>query len=143
MAQDSTVPVLCEELMNGVFKAAPSGVADIDAHVSMYVSGDREVTIVGAADTEANIRMFIGRTIKDFKYGYDAQVTMNTQFRRLQEWVAGGTVTAGMWLRMEYSTGAIQGQLVQWTPGTDDYDQIIGMCWVGGADTETIEVLEL
>jgi len=143
MAQDSTVPVLVEELMNGIFKGAPSGTADIDAHVSMYVSADRTVTIIGAADTEANIRQFIGRTIKDFKYGYDAKVTMQTKFRRLQEYVAGGTITAGQYVRFEYSTGAINGQVVTWTPGTDDADQIIGMVWVGGADTETVEILEL
>jgi len=143
MAEDSTVPVLKQELMNGVFKGAPSGVADIDAHVSMYVSGDREVSIIAASETEANVRKFIGRTIKDFKYGYDAQVTMNTRFRRLSEYVAGGTVTAGQYVKFEYATGAINGQVITWTPGTDDEDQIVGLCWYGGVDTGTVEILEL
>ena len=143
MAQDSTVPVLVEELMNGVFKGAPTGVADIDAHVSMYISGDRAVTIIAAEDSEADIRQFLGRTIKDFKYGHDAQVTMNTKFRRLSEYVAGGTVTAGEYVKFEYGGGAINGQVITWTPGTDDYDQMLGMVWYGGGDGDTVEILEL
>ena len=143
MAQDSTVPVLVEELMNGIFKAAPSGVLDIDAHVSMYVSGDREVTIISAADSEADTRAFLGRTIKDFKYGYDAQVTMQTKFRRLQEYIAGTLILAGQYVRFEYGTGAVSGQVETWTPGTDHADQLLGMVWVGGVDGGTVEILEL
>lgn len=143
MAQDSTVPRLVEELMNGTLSSADGGAADIDAGTAMYITGDRQVGIITAADSEADVRKFLGMTIKDFKYGYDEKVTMQTKFRRISEYTAGGTVTAGEYVKFEYSTGAINGQVITWTPGTDDADQIIGMVWVGGADTATVEILEL
>jgi len=143
MADDSVVPIVKEELFDGIFKAAPAGTADIDAHSAMYISGDREVTIIGAAETEANVRAYLGRTIKPFKYGYDSMVTLQTKFRNLAEYVAGGTITAGQYVKFEYGAGAVNRQVIAWVPGTDDADQIIGQAWVGGADTETVEILEL
>lgn len=143
MTDDSTVPVLVEELFDGIFKATPSGTADIDAGTAMYISADKTVSIIAGDETEANVRQFIGRTIKNFKYGYDAMVTLQTKFRNLEEFVAGGTITYGQYVKFEYGAGAINGQVVTWIPGTDDADQIVGMVWLDGADTDTVEILTL
>jgi len=143
MVDDSTVPILKEELFEGVFKAPISGTSDVDANSHCYISGDREVTVIGAAETEANVRQYLGYTLKDFKYGYDALVTLQTKFRNLVKFVAGDTITAGLYVKFEYSTGAITGQVIPWVPGTDDADQIIGICWFGGVDTGTVEILTL
>lgn len=142
MVDDSVVPILKEELFDGVFKATPAAV-DIAANVHCYISGDREVTAIGAAETEVNTDKYLGYTLKPFKTGFDELTTLQTRFRNLVKFIAGGTVAAGDYVRFEFSTGAITGQVVKWDKAADEANQKIGLCWFGGVDTGTVEILTL
>ena len=141
MADDSQVPFLVKSFPDGVIDCTPAA-ADIDTiGTAVYISGDREVTAIPADATEAVVRKKLGRTTKPFKTGLDVVVPVHSKYTRNEEFVAGGTVTAGEFVMYEYGTGAISGQVITWTPGTDDEDQIVGQCWFGGVDTGTVEIL--
>lgn len=142
MVNDSQVPFVVRSFPDGIVDA-PVDAEDIDTiGTVVYISGNRLVKKVTAADAEADVRKALGVTTVPYVDGQNNVVPVQTQhgWKRIEERVAGGTVTAGEFVRYEYGTGAINGQVVTWTPGTDDADQIVGQVWNGGDDTDTVEI---
>ena len=143
MADDSQVPFVVKNFPDGIFDAPVDGEDVTTKGTVMYISGNRLVKKVTVDDVEADVRKALGRAMKPHVDGEDNTLPVMTQhgWRRLVNLVAGGTVAAGAFVKYEYGTGAINGQVVTWTPGTDDADQIVGQVWNGGNDTDTVEIL--
>ena len=71
--------------------------------------------------------------------------TVETKFKELIEIEADGAVAAGDWVKLGALNGTTQTAKV-WTEGTASADndaqkRLLGVCWVGGADEATIQVL--
>jgi hypothetical protein len=141
---DSVVPIRVHELTDGMFDVVvdPTHITDIPANTEMYISGNGVCKPVANAETQANMKKRLGFTTKPWKYGHDGPIAVQTKFRNLVKRTAGGTIVAGNYVRFEYGVGAISGQVVVWDPATDDPEEIVGQCWTGGADTETVYILE-
>jgi hypothetical protein len=129
----------------------PNGIIDMIGVASIptpgtdvYISADDTVTEIPADASEAIVRKRLGWTTRPYVHGTggDNRVSVQSRFKRRISRTLGGTVAAGDMVKHEYGGGALNGQVIVWTPGTDDADQITGMCVVGGADTETGYVLE-
>ena len=140
MTDDSQVPVVICELPSGVMDC-PAYAADIaTVGTVVRISANRTVRAIATSDSEATVRTALGRITKPFNTGDDNVVPVQTPWKRLEKFVAGGTVTYGEYVKYEYGTGALNGQVITWTPGTDDEDQIVGQVWYGGVDGGTVEV---
>jgi len=139
MVDDSVVPILVSQLPTGSIDALAG--ADILANVGVYISGDKTVTAIGAAETEANLKKTLGITLEPFKYGYDNVVPVKTKYSRVIKMIAGGTVTAGQDVKYEDGVGALANQVIPWVDSADTSNEIVGRAWTGGADTEEILVL--
>jgi hypothetical protein len=140
MVDDSQVPFRIRAFPDGIFDA-PVDAEDIPTiGTVVYISGNRLVKKITADDVEADVRQALGRITSPYVDGQNNVVPVLTQWRRLEEFVAGETIAAGLFVKYEYGAGAINGQVIVWVPGTDDADQIVGQCWNGGDDTDTVEI---
>lgn len=142
MADDSIVPQVLIDLPDGMIDCTPIA-ADIDAFKEVYISDDHEVTTLATSADEATVRKRLGYATRPFKTGYDNVVPIQSRWRKLKQFIAGASVVAGEYVKFEYGSGAINGQVITWTPGTDDEDQIVGQVWLGGGDTDTVEVFTI
>lgn len=125
---------------NGIYDIV--GSADIAINEEVYLSADHTVTTLAAAADEATTRLRLGWAVRPWSLTDDNMAGIQTRYKRRIARTAGGTITFGQRVRLEYGAGAINGQVVPWVPGTDDADQMIGFALNGAADTETVYVLE-
>jgi hypothetical protein len=73
--------------------------------------------------------------------------TVETKFKELVEMEADGSITAGDWVKLgtlSPTTGKHTAKV--WTEGTaaadnDPVKRAYGVCWVGGADEATVQIL--
>lgn len=141
MANDSFTTNETEEFRNGIIDVL--GVADLVVNEVVYLSGNDEITGMPDDVTEANARKYLGWAVRPYDFSEDNRASIQSRYHRRVERTAGGTIAAGQDVKFEYATGALTGQVIVWTPGTDDADQIVGKCIVGGNDTDTVEILEV
>lgn len=68
--------------------------------------------------------------------------TVETRFKELVSMEADGAVTAGDWVKLgALSPTDTKHTAKVWVEGTDALKRLYGVCWVGGADEATIQVL--
>lgn len=125
---------------NGIYDIV--GTADLVINEEVYLSGDHEITGMPTSVTEANARLRLGWAVRPYEFGVDNMASIQTRYKRRKARTAGDTITQGQRVRLEYATGALNGQVVPWVPGTDDADQMIGIALNDAADTETVYTLE-
>jgi hypothetical protein len=87
----------------------------------------------------------VGRLIKASKEA-DESGTVETRFKELIEVKADGAIAAGDVVKMSSADGSGVQRVTKWVSQTDavpgDRPQTaIGICWNGGADGTTVEVL--
>ncbi len=95
---------------------------------------DREVDI---ADTEDDF--CVGRAVKPAK-AIDGTGTVETRFKELIEIRADGAIAAGEFVKIGSVDTGLQ-CVTEFVPGTDSPELLFGVCWFGGADNATVEVL--
>lgn len=119
--------------------AVPAIMATVLAKNALVaISADRTVALATAGDT------VVGRVSVPNKSA-GAKGTVETRFKELIEIMANGAIAAGDRVKMSSISGSSQ-RVAKFTATTaaadnDASDDILGICWFGGADTETIEVL--
>ena len=144
--QESSETILFHELTDGMMDMeVDSGVtADIDVNTPVYLSGDGVVTPIGDDETEANVKKYLGYTVKPWKYGYDTVIAIQTKYRNLVNVPSGqDSLTAGMTVKFESGAGALPLHVVEWAEGTDYAQEIIGLVHTGGDDEDTVKVFTL
>lgn len=97
------------------------------------ITGDRQVDEAGADD------VVVGRVLVSNRVA-DGEGTIETRFKELIEITASGAVAAGDFTKMAAAASGVQ-RMAKWDPAADDPETRTGLCWKGGADTATIEVL--
>lgn len=100
----------------------------------MKIIGDRQVDACSLEDDVA-----IGDLFKSTKVA-EEESTVQTRFRHWVSAQCKGAIAAGDRVKMGVNVGGIQ-TFKKWISGTDDANLIVGICWVGGADTEMGEFL--
>ena len=140
MANDSYLTDEDYFFPNGIYDIV--GAADIAINEEVYISGDHEVTTIAAGAAEAVVRKRLGWATRPFDASDDNMASIQTKYKRRISRTAGGTIAAGNLVKLEYGAGAINGQVIVWTPGTDDADQIIGIALNAATDTHTVYTLE-
>lgn len=65
----------------------------------------------------------------------DGTGTMRTRFRALVNFQCKGTIAAGDRVKAGAAVGSVQ-TLKKYVAGTDNDDVVVGVCLIGGADTE-------
>ena len=100
----------------------------------MKITGDRTVDACAAEDDFP-----IGDLFKSTK-AVDEESTVQTRYRHWVSALCKGTIAAGDKIKMGANIGGVQA-FKKWTAGVDNPHLIVGICWVGGDDTETGEFL--
>jgi hypothetical protein len=120
--------------------AVPATIAAILAKDTlMAISGDRTVA-KAAADA-----LVVGRLIKPAKE-VNGSGTVETRFRSLIEIKADGIIAAGNVVKLSSADGSGNQRAKKWVGQTDAAagdkpETMFGVCWLGGADAATVEVL--
>ena len=140
MANDSHLTDEDYFMPNGIYDIA--GSADIAINEEVYISADHTVTTMPAGASEAVVRTRLGWATRPYTHGSDNVVPIQTKYKRRLARTAGGNITHGKLVKLEYGAGAINGQVIEWVPGTDDADQIIGIALNDAVDTGTVYTLE-
>lgn len=107
--------------------------ADLPQDTFVTVTGDATV------DKAAGDVIAIGRLVKS-PTAADGPGTVETRFKEKVSGEADGAIAAGDLVKLGALNGAIQ-TFKKWVTGTDVPELIHGICWVGGADQATVEVL--
>jgi len=140
MAGDSAVMNIITDLPSGMIDVDLDGV-DVTAYVPVYLSGDNKVKPVLADVTQANVKKLLGWARQTVTSASGLKVQVKTRFRVHQKGVAGETLAAGDPVKQESGTGALVNSYKKFVEDTDGEQEYIGMCILGGSDTDDIEVL--
>lgn len=110
----------------------------LDQDTLVKITGDATVD-KATADSDA-----IG-TLRVPAKNDDEIGTVETKFKELIEIEADGAVNAGDWVKLGALNAGAQ-TAKAWTEGTaaadnDSQKRLLGVCWIGGADEATIQVL--
>lgn len=141
--EQSSETILFHELTDGMMDMeVDSGyTSDIPVNTPVYLSGDGVVTPVGDAETEANMKRYLGYTVKPWNYGYDKVIAVQTKYRNLVNVPSGqDTLTAGMTVKWESGVGAEPLTVIEWDDTSDTAQEIIGLVHTGGDDGDTVKV---
>jgi len=96
------------------------------------------VKIVGDAtvdvyDTEDEI--CVGFVVKPARDA-DGKGSIQTRYDYLIDMQCDDAIAAGDRIKMGESVGGVQ-TVAKWTRGTDNPELVVGICWIGAADTAT------
>jgi hypothetical protein len=120
--------------------AVPAIVAAVLARDALVaVSGNRTVNKAGAD------ALVIGRLLKPADE-VNGSGTVETRFKELIEIKADGAIAAGDVVKLSSADGSGNQRAKKWTGQTDATagdkpESMFGVCWSGGADGATVEVL--
>ncbi len=107
----------------------------LDKNTLVSITGDATV------DKAAANGFPIGRLVVPAKDD-DTIGTVETQFKEHVSMEADGAVVAGDWVKLGALSPTDDAHTAKvWVEGTDALKRLYGVCWVGGADEATIEVL--
>lgn len=103
------------------------------------ITADQTVSKAGAND------IVIGRLTKPARTA-SATGTVETHFKELIEIKASGAIAAGERVKSAAADGSGNQRVAKWTSQTDTVagdlpDTLFGICWKGGADGATVEIL--
>lgn len=83
----------------------------------------------------------VGRLVAPAK-STNGKGAIETRFKELVEIKASGAVAANDFVKLATPDGTTgENRVSTWVDGTDSVKRIYGVCWKGGADGATIEVL--
>lgn len=105
----------------------------------LKITADHTVNKAGAND------VILGRLIKPARNANETG-TVETRFKELIEIKASGAIAAGDRVKLAAADGSSNQQVAKWTSQTDadagdKPDTLFGVCWKGGADAATVEIL--
>lgn len=123
---------------NGLSLPATIETADLAKGTLVTITDDRTVD---AADADETI---VGHVFKAAREA-DGSGTIETKARHLVEGVADGAIAAGDEVKMGTSAAGVQ-KFKKWVSQTDTVagdtpETRIGICWFGGGNGDTVEVL--
>jgi hypothetical protein len=105
----------------------------------LKITADRTVNKAGANDP------VVGRLLKPARSA-NGSGTVETRFKELIEIKASGVIAAGDRVKLAAADGSGNQRVAKWTSQTDTVagdqpDTLFGICWKGGVDGATVEVL--
>jgi hypothetical protein len=110
--------------------------ANLPKDTIVSITADKTVDRAGAN------ALFVGRVLKPARAA-NGSGTIETRFNALVEVKASGAVAAGAEVKLaavDPVTG--ENRVSTWVDGVDSPSRKYGVCWKGGADAATLEVLE-
>ncbi|HEY9286273.1 MAG TPA: hypothetical protein VIP46_22670 [Pyrinomonadaceae bacterium] len=121
--------------VEGLSVPATVATANLPKDTLVAVTADRTVDKAGAN------ALVVGRLFKPARKANDSG-TVETRFKELVEIKASGAVAAGQEVKLaapDPVTG--ENRAAVFDPAADTVTRRYGMCWAGGADGATLEVL--
>ena len=116
--------------------AIPAKIATVEAKDTlMSITGDRTV---GKAGANANP---IGRLVVPAK-AINGQGTIETKFKELIEIKTNAVLAAGVAVKLDAVDGTTgENRIIAWVGGTDSYERLLGVVWLGAGSGGVAEVL--
>lgn len=123
---------------NGLAVPATIETADLAKGTLVAITDDRTVDAAGADDA------VVGHVFKPAREA-DGSGTIETKARHLVEGVADGAIAAGEEVKLGTTAAGVQ-KFKKWTSQTDlvagdKPESRVGICWLGGGNGDTVEVL--